>query len=154
MSMPERIWRIVRGRWLVAEERQLEFRAEQQAVEELNEALATSSPAPSRLPRNPDAWRPAYSPSALGPKSPVQHPKFKDPLAEDLALLDAPPACDIATLERLYAERLAALGLDQLPPGSPEHTRAVARRASLFEAYERLRDAINITETRFEKLEF
>ena len=77
-----------------------------------------------------------------------------DPLAADLALLGAPPACGMETLDRLYADRLAELRPESLPLDSPERAPLVARRAALAAAYERLRDAINTTETRFEKLEF
>ena len=150
MSMPERIWRIVRGRWLVAEERLREAMAEQQAAQELEETVRSpdwsdSGPSPTRY----AGTRPAAA-RVLPPSS---RPAI-DPLATDLALLGAPPACDMETLDRLYAERLAELRPEAYPLESPDRSAVVARRTALTEAYERLRDAINTTETRFEKLEF
>jgi hypothetical protein len=53
------------------------------------------------------------------------------------------------TLDRIYQERLAELDQD-LPAAEPRGE----RREALSGAYERLRDAINTTETRFERLEF
>ncbi len=150
MSMPERIWRIVRGRWLVAEERLREAMADQQAAQELEETVrspdwSASRPSPTRYA--------GTRPSAARALPPSSRPAI-DPLATDLALLGAPPACDMETLDRLYAERLAELRPQACPLESPDRSALVARRTALTEAYERLRDAINTTETRFEKLEF
>jgi hypothetical protein len=148
MSMPERIWRIVRGRWLMAEERLQDALAEQQAEQELTETLA----APYLSPSLPSPSRPV-APSPRRPLSPSPRPAG-DPLAADLALLGAPPACSMEILDRLYAERLAEFRPDAYPVDSPQRAEVVAHRAALSAAYERLRDAINTTETRFEKLEF
>jgi len=150
MSMPERIWRIVRGRWLVAEERLREAMADQQAAQELEETVRSPDWSASR----PSPTRSAGTrPSAARALPPSSRPAI-DPLATDLALLGAPPACDMETLDRLYAERLAELRPQACPLESPDRSALVARRTALTEAYERLRDAINTTETRFEKLEF
>ena len=159
MSMPERIWRIVRGRWLVAEERLREAMADQQAAQELEETVqspdwSASRPSPTRYAPGPGpALRAPARPSAARALPPSSRPAI-DPLATDLALLGAPPACDMETLDRLYAERLAELRPQACPLESPDRSALVARRTALTEAYERLRDAINTTETRFEKLEF
>ena len=145
MSMPERIWRIVRGRWLIAEERRLESMAVAEAARELEESRsAPPAGIPSAHPLTPSPRRPV---------TPSSRPAV-DPLAADLALLGAPPACGMETLDRLYAERLAELQPDTLPVDTPERAQLIARRTAITEAYERLRDAINTTETRFEKLEF
>ena len=61
--------------------------------------------------------------------------------------------CDLAGLDRAYEARLAEIHPELHPPGSPERQSIEAQRTVIVEAYERLRDAINITETRFEKLE-
>ena len=145
MSMPERIWRIVRGRWLVAEERRLDGEAEQAAAQELaNYRVTVPVARPSGHPLASSSARPLAPSSRAG----------VDPLAADLALLGAPPACGMEVLDRLYAERLAELRPETLPLDTPERARVAAQRAALSAAYERLRDAINTTETRFEKLEF
>jgi hypothetical protein len=143
--MPERIWRIVRGRWLIAEERRLETLAEADASRELEESrYALPASSPSDRPLRPSGQQ-VITPSSRA---------TIDPLAADLALLGAPPACNMETLDRLYAERLAELQPETHPVDSPERVHLAARRAALVAAYERLRDAINTTETRFEKLEF
>src|ERR1043166_3054758 len=98
MSIPERIWRVVRGRWLLAEEQLEERLAEASAVRELAGALEASerggrvdAPAPHRT----RAGRPATG---------LPRPARIDPLAADLGLLGAPPACDLETLDRLLGE--------------------------------------------------
>ena len=48
----------------------------------------------------------------------------------------------------------AELQPEAFPHGSSERDERVSRRLAVTAAYERLRDAINTTETRFEKLEF
>jgi hypothetical protein len=146
MSIPERIWRIVRGRWLVAEERSREASAHQDAHRELSQAIRGTAASYPAVPYT-------IAPSARRPGSPQSRPPH-DPLAADLALLGAPPACDMPTLDRLYADRLAELKPEAHPPGSPERDHLVNQRLALAAAYERLRDTINTTETRFEKLEF
>jgi hypothetical protein len=154
MSMPERIWRIVRGRWLMAEERLYDALAEQQAEQELSETLTASHPG-TPLPSSPPGLRRAASAYSIpNPNSIIQNPKSEDPLAADLALLGAPPACGMELLDRLYAERMAEFRPDAYPVDSPQRAEVVGHRAALSAAYERLRDAINTTETRFEKLEF
>ena len=145
MSIPQRIWRIIRGRWLLAEEQVQDAMADTAArelAESMHPTIGVGSPrlssaAPSPLPSGPAASRPAH-----------------DPLAADLALLGAPPACDMETLDRIYQERLRELDQEGLPGGTTDPSVLTARRVTLSEAYERLRDAINTTETRFEKIEF
>ncbi len=142
MSIPERIWRVVRGRWLLAEEQVRDAIAEREAARE----LAESPPLPSGNPRAlPSAAQPAPRTPARPPARPLT-----DPLAADLALLGAPPACNMETLDRLYQERLKEV----VRESSPNCAASIGGRAELWAAYERLRDAINTTETRFEKLEF
>jgi hypothetical protein len=145
MSIPERIWRVIRGRWLLAEAQLQDALSDTAADRELAEssgpmtapggALATPSVRPSL--HSGAASRPAH-----------------DPLAADLALLGAPPACDMETLDRVYRERLHELEQEGLPGGTTAPSVLTAQRLSIAEAYERLRDAINVTETRFEKIEF
>jgi hypothetical protein len=146
MSIPIRIWRVIRGRWLVAEEATRASHADQEARAELSESL-----------RSPVAARTeSTSAASAAPRrstGPAPRP-VRDPLAADLALLGAPPACDMATLDRIYTTRLGELQPETYPPGSPERDHLITQRLTLAAAYERLRDAINTTETRFEKLEF
>jgi hypothetical protein len=144
MSIPQRIWRIVRGRWLLADEQFREAMTNEAAAQELTEStrqaavpgIASHQPIPSSTMRSDGRAVRA------------------DPLAADLALLGAPPACDLETLDRLYRERLAELHQEELPGSTVDPAVIGGRRVSLAEAYERLRDAINTTETRFEKLDF
>src|SRR5437870_7923513 len=101
MSIPVRIWRVIRGRWLIADERTRDAQAQQEASHELSQALrGPAAPLPSR---SPSAAAPPRRAAASSPRPP------HDPLGADLALLGAPPACDMTTLDRLYTQRLAEL---------------------------------------------
>lgn len=145
MSIPRRIWRIIRGRWRLTDDSVREALAEELAAHELAEA--------SRRPSGPGSALPPSTRRPSGAVTPHSAPSGRavDPLADDKSLLGAPPACDMPTLDRVYQERLAELEQESAPVDPSAHA---ARRAALSEAYERLRDAINTTETRFEKLEF
>jgi hypothetical protein len=146
MSIPQRIWRIVRGRWLLADEQFREALADEAAAHELAES--------SRQPTVPGI-NSHLSISPFPQRTDSRTPQGRtDPLAADLALLGAPPACDMETLDQIYRERLAELHQEELPGSTVDPAVIAGRRLSLAEAYERLRDAINTTETRFEKLEF
>jgi hypothetical protein len=144
MSIPRRIWRVIRGRWRLADDGVREALAEELAAYELAQSTRPPSEPGTALPRaaHPTGQYKSRYPTAAG---------RADPLAADLALLGAPPACDMATLDRIYQERLTEL---EQEASSSDTQAADARRTQLSEAYERLRDAINTTETRFEKLEF
>jgi hypothetical protein len=150
MSIPVRIWRIIRGRWLVAEE-QVRDAAEAAAERELGENRPSL---PGAGAQGRDTRRVAASPRRRVAASPAPARPREDPLAADLALMGAPPACDMETLDRIYRERLRELRQEELPGSTVDPASVRARRMALSEAYERLRDAINTTETRFEKLEF
>ena len=56
--------------------------------------------------------------------------------------------------ERMDPQRLAELAEEKAANPMLDDGVVAKRRATLSEAYERVRDAINTTETRFEKLEF
>jgi hypothetical protein len=145
MSIPERIWRVIRGRWLLAEEQIQDALSDTAAARELAESSGPMT-APGGALATPSV-RPSLR-SGSGPRP------THDPLAADLALLGAPPACDMETLDRVYRERLHELQQEGLPGGTTDPSILAARRLAIAEAYERLRDAINTTETRFEKIEF
>jgi curved DNA-binding protein CbpA len=75
-------------------------------------------------------------------------------LAKEYALLQVAPGADLATVDAAYEARLEETRPERFPEGSPERAGAQRRKAAIEAAYERVRDALNTTETRFEKLEF
>lgn len=184
MSIPVRLWRILRGRLLQARERvpgaslesevanrrareALEGReALAEAMRELAGELAarrgagSSTPSPAASSRGEGGLRrdggasagTAGKPGAEVRGMPPDGPA--DRFAEERRLLKLAPDADLAALEAAYRARLAEAAPEQFAVGSPERAGAEARRAALVAAYERLRDALNATETRFEKLEF
>src|SRR5947209_14142187 len=140
MNIPERLWRVVRGHIAVARER-AEGPTLDEAVAELFAAVEASEVAVAEVPEFPARRLP---PASSQPREPFEA-SYRE--------LQLEPGCNLAALEAAYYARLAEIHPELHLDGSPERQRLDARKAAVVEAYERLRDAINITETRFEKLE-
>jgi hypothetical protein len=159
MSIPIRLWRALRGRILMARERASVSQAELEAALEraaIAQAEADAARELAEHGQGGSGGRHVGGPAS--PRVPPLPPRpaggTADPFAEDYALLQLAPGAGLAALEVAYQARLAETRTDQQPEGSPERARAEARRRAIDAAYERLRDALNTTETRFEKLEF
>jgi hypothetical protein len=162
MSIPVRLWRILRGRLLQARERGSEGESElarMQARERL-EGLQAQAEAMRELAGELAALRDASGhgttpaaeeatssrPVAPSARRPVIR-ATPDPLAEDRRMLRLEPDADLAALEVAYHARVAEAAPERFPEGSPERAAAETRRTALDAAYERLRDALNTTET-------
>jgi hypothetical protein len=159
MSIPDRLWRVVKGRWSMRSERpegidDLEgleaidaLRAEASAYEELADALRQAPPA--ALPASTQSSEPRVLPPPR-PAAKGEH----DPLEASYTLLGLQPGADLAALDAALNARVAEVGADRYAGGTPERAAADGRLRALQAAYDRLRDMLNPTETRFEKLEF
>jgi DnaJ-domain-containing protein 1 len=148
MSIPERLWRVVKGQVALATDRLEGWdsqRAEAAAYDELAEALRS---APLTLPR------PAQGEGRLPAPAPPQPGGQRDPLEACYALLNVEPGGDLGTVEAAYTARMAEVNPELSAAGSPERAALEARRAAIQAAYDKLRDVLNPTETRFERLEF
>jgi hypothetical protein len=176
MSIPVRLWRILRGRMIQvrertdralseaereltrARERTDAARAQADAARELEDGTLArqASPVPGPVSGDPPPVTEGRRASAPAAPSPGTAPRSerRDPFAEEWALLQVAPGSDLAALEAAYRARLVETAPERFPQGSPERAGAERRAAALTAAYERLRDTLNTTETRFEKLEF
>jgi hypothetical protein len=147
MSIPDRLWRLMRGHWLtlsdssLAASDDLEFAPVGAAYQELAEALRAPAAAPA-----PSIGRSAPA-QASAPGD--EH----DPLEACYLLIGLELGGGLAELDLAYGARIEELAPGRIPAGEAAATAAAARRDALSVAYERLRDAINTTETRFERLE-
>jgi hypothetical protein len=144
------MWRVVRGRLLLARQRS---REPAETVADVSEMRARA-----------DAMSELAEPVQAPPRTAVERPGSRrvppatgaprrDPLAAYFRELDLSPDADLAALVAAHQARVAGIHPELHPVGSPERAAAEARKAVVDDAYERLRDAINVTETRFEKLE-
>jgi hypothetical protein len=148
MSIPERLWRVVKGRWAMSDDRfgdPSEQLAAADAYQELADVLRHAPP--------PAAVSTPQGTSVLPPPGAApagQH----DPLEACYALLSVSPGCDLRALEEAYETRMDEIRPEDAAAGSPERAALEARRSAVQAAYDKLRDTLNPTETRFEHLEF
>ena len=149
MSIPERLWRLVKGRWVMTDDRYYEDvemkRAEASAYAELADALRHVPPIAAEERADHTRVLPQHAP----PRK-----EGHDPLEACYALLEVHAGCDLGALEAAYEKRMAELRPDRFAPGSAERSALAARRSAVQAAYDKLRDALNPTETRFEHIEF
>ncbi len=150
MSIPERLWRVACGHWSLmndAAEKVDARLAEADAYKELAETIR-SIPAPTPL-------AVVAVPSVTGsPGTPASSGGEHDPMEACYVLLGMKPGGGMEQLEAAYQARLGEFAQPLPPEASLDRARAEGKRAALEAAYEKLRDALNTTETRFERLEF
>jgi hypothetical protein len=146
MSIPSRLWRVIRGHWELAEDRGQEAEAMATAYAELSEQL--------RAARLRDAAGAGAGASGGVLPQPARPKRGQDPLAVSYELLGVAPGIGLAELDAAYQARVAELDPARHPEGSPQRQVVAGRRQAVEAAYEKLRDLLNPTETRFEKIEF
>jgi hypothetical protein len=142
MSIPDRLWRVAKGYWEIAGDRIADAEAklaQAAAYDELAEALKDRPETPA-------------APASTLP--PVPTLSGIDPLAASYELLALQPGATMAQVETAYQERLRLWDPTRYVAGTPERTAAESQVNALTAADDRLRDQLNPTETRFERLEF
>jgi len=144
-GIPERLWNVVQGYWHLAQDRIDSTDAQAAAYAELAEQLKAAPVDPRVLKRAEKSHSlPSPSPDPRG---------GRDPLAVSYELLRVPPGIGLHELDEAYRARLAELKQSPPAPGAPPNT-PDPRVPALEAAYEKLRDVLNPTETRFERIEF
>jgi len=148
MSIPDRLFRVARGYWSEARDRIEGVEAEAAAYQELADAIRKPSAVPIEMQEAQAGRTPV-----LGTPRPAASGEH-DPMEAAYALLQIKPGANVAALEVAYEARMEELRPEEHPAGSPGRAAVEARRSAVEAAYEKLRDALNPTETRFERLEF
>jgi DnaJ-domain-containing protein 1 len=143
MSIPDRLWRVVKGQWALANEKLAQTEAQADAYRELADTLRHSTPV------IPPATR-AEPTAGASPAATTQ----RDPLDACYALLLVAPGASMEQIEAAYQQRLSELHPEHYAAGTPERALQEGKREAITVAYEKLRDVLNPTETRFERLEF
>jgi hypothetical protein len=77
-----------------------------------------------------------------------------DPLAHHYKVLGVDPGGDFATVQAAYSKLAARCAPDRFPEGSEERRTAEEIRKRVDAAFDALRDALDSTAGRFDKLEF
>jgi hypothetical protein len=141
MNIPRRLWRVVKGHLALARQRAVQEESREDSSQELAAEVAALERQIAQASQN----APRRLPSATSGR--------RDPLEPYYRELSLTPGADLSALDQAYQARVAEIHPELHPLGSPERQAIDAKKAAVDEAYERLRDAINVTETRFEKLE-
>lgn len=169
MGIPGRIRNIAVSQMQVIKERIARIEAEaeaemsrrvfdRRAAEEELDALPGDEvqvPAPSPVPRQKAAPR---TPSEIAPAAPppVQQPPVQsgsNALAIHYRVLGLTVGADLIEVERVYKELAARCAPSRFEAGSPEASDAAAILVRVEAAYTRLREALDPTAGRFDKLE-
>jgi len=146
MSIPDRLWRVVKGQWALANERAAQAEDQAEAYRELADALRQSPPVSVPAARTPSGVPPTANTPSPGAGI--------DPLEASYRLLQVTPGASLAEVEAAFAQRQAELHPERYSAGTPERALQEGKLEALRAAHEKLRDALNPTETRFERLEF
>lgn len=155
MSIPDRLWRVVKGYWSVAEDRLRDAEAEAAAYQELAATLRAPGGVPAAEPTARSINSGYEAPStATDPGEPRRAQRGAiDPFQAAYEILGVEPGVSLSALDAAFEARLEEIRPETAPAGSPERAALEARRSAVTAAYDRLRDALNATETRFERLE-
>jgi hypothetical protein len=131
----------------MAGERIAEAEAQAAAYQELEEVLRRApAPQPAQNSRGePVLPAPSHTPSGLGER---------DPLEACYEILKLKPGAGCDELEAAYQARLEEIKPERYVAGTPERMAMDSRAGAVRAAYDKLRDALNPIETRFERLEF
>jgi hypothetical protein len=130
----------------------LERRAERDAENELNDPTDIRI-----LRRSPEeiatgSTRPKQATQPVNP-SPAASPSTQNPLAIHYRVLGLEPGADLTSVEAAYSKLSARNLIDKFPEGSEERESAQEIFKRVDGAYNALRDALDATAGRFDKLE-
>jgi hypothetical protein len=147
MSIPDRLWRVAKGYWTMAGERIAEAEAQAAAYQELEEVLR-------RAPAPPPAQNSRGEPVLPAPPRASSTSGERDPLEACYEILKLKPGAGCDELDAAYQARLEEIKPERYVAGTPERMAMDSRAGAVRAAYDKLRDALNPVETRFERLEF
>ena len=159
MSIPDRLWRVVRGHWTMISddmvgERTDAVSAEADAWQELAEVLRRPQHAAAAQGTQPASLYPGAGALPVESGSGTEaHPVEPDTLRACYELLGVGSQATLPEVDEALDARLDTIHPERYAAGSPERRALEARRSALQAAYERVRDELNPTESRFERLE-
>ncbi len=161
MSIPDRLWRVVRGHWALANESVSEAVAELRASETSPSGPeARVADATRAANAEADAYRELtallrqrHADTAAAEATAVST-GGTDRLSAAYAVLGLQGGQDLNALDLARDARRSEVRPEQHPAGSPARAVAEEKLRLIDAAYERVRDVLNPTETRFERLEF
>jgi DnaJ-domain-containing protein 1 len=155
MDFTRRVRRIIKGYMKSARERLDELEAELNARRELEDYLKpaaepTSPPAESSTSASTSS-RSTPLPGESG--APSQTPQMSPELLSHFRLLGIPPNADIRQAQAAYKQLMERAKPDRFPEGSEERRRAQQLCQRIQQAYDAVRQHLDPTSARFDRLE-
>ncbi|MCS6951035.1 MAG: J domain-containing protein [bacterium] len=156
--MARRIRRLIKGYVKSARERLDELEAELNARRELEEYLepggAFGTPSPANIPARVETSTPSAAMQTTEEKSASSDlPPLPADLRAHYRLLGIPPNADIDQAQEAYKQLMERANPERFPEGSEERRRAEQIRQRIQQAYDAIRQHLDPTSARFDRLE-
>jgi hypothetical protein len=116
-------------------------------------ATGRSSASPQRTERSVEATAPIRSPDGAAERDSTSR-QPADPLAHHYRVLGVEQGTDFSAVQAAYSKLAARCSPDRFPEGSEERKVAEEIRKRVDASFDALRDALDATAGRFDKLEF
>lgn len=149
MGITRRIRRIIKGYMKTARERLDELEAELNARRELEDYLEPGGGTPETAPAQTRSTQPPVEQGRATSSAP---PMSSDLLAH-FRLLGIPPNADIHQAQEAYKRLMERAKPERFPEGSEERQRAERIRQKIQQAYDAVRQYLDPTSARFDRLE-
>ncbi len=149
MGITRRIRRIIKGYMKTARERLDELEAELNARRELEDYLEPAAGTPETAPPQARSTQPPVEQGRATGSAP---PMPSDLLAH-FRLLGIPPNADIHQAQEAYQRLMERAKPERFPEGSEERRRAEQIRQRIQQAYDAVRQYLDPTSARFDRLE-
>ncbi len=153
MSIPERFYRIARGKlgdlkdWIDRVDTEYAADPSSRAAQELDEAITNPVVSPPSRPANP-ATTTHITPGSINTQA------VPDPLGYHYKIFGLEPGADFADVETSYRKLIARADPSRFPLGSDDAAKAADIRSRIETSFRALRDELDPTARRFDRLEF
>jgi DnaJ-domain-containing protein 1 len=152
MGITRRIRRIIKGYWKTARERLDELEAELNARRELDNYLEPGGGTDAEIP--PDAATTTVQRPPVERESVTEStPQVSPDLLAHFRLLGIPPNADIRQAQEAYKRLMERAKPERFPEGSEERKRAEQICQRIQQAYDAVRQYLDPTSARFDRLE-
>ncbi len=154
MSIPERFYRIARGKlgelkdWIDRVDTEYAADPSGRAARELDDAVNNPVSQPPKAVPVTQQSSPMVAPGSINSQP------IPDPLGYHYRIFGLQPGADFAAVEESYRKLIARADPSRFPLGSDDAAKAADIRSRIETSYRALRDELDPTARRFDRLEF